>query len=137
MTGHEAAAAELELRELPASDLARSRCDGCAAALVWAITVAGPNGRGGKLMPLDPIEDLAGNVQVTVPRLGRLEARVLTRDESLERSRYEYAAMPHFATCPARCRPSLPVALVSAIEDTRAAAARRGRRRRGGLVGAR
>lgn len=132
MTGPEA----LELRELPASDIARSHCDGCGALIVWAITVAGPNGRGGKLMPLDPIEDLAGNVQVTVPRLGRLEARVLTRDESMDRSRYEYAAMTHFATCPLRCRPSLPIALTAALEDNRTAVARR-RRRRGGLVGAR
>ena len=42
------------LRELPAEAIARTTCDSCGRPIVWAITVAGPNGRGGKLMPLDP-----------------------------------------------------------------------------------
>ena len=111
-----------ELRPLP-EPVVRSFCSGCHAPLVWALTVAGPNGPGGKLMPLDPVEDLAGNVAVTAPRRGRLLARVLQRDELVDRP-LEYAAMPHFASCPAKCHPDLPD--VPAPEPVRG----RGRRRR-------
>lgn len=96
----------IEPRPLP-EPVVRSFCSGCHAQLVWALTVAGPNGPGGKLMPLDPVEDLRGNVAVTAPRRGRLLARVLQRDEVVDRP-LEYAAMPHFASCAAKCHPDLP-----------------------------
>lgn len=95
------------LRRLPIDGTAHSTCEGCAGELVWAVTVAGPNGRGGKLMPLDPVENLAGNVAVTAPHRGRLLARVLTKGEAFDRP-HEYAAMPHFATCPTGTKPELP-----------------------------
>ena len=46
----------LELRPLPPA-AAETRCEGCTERIVWAKTVAGPNGPGGKWMPLDPFED--------------------------------------------------------------------------------
>lgn len=120
-------ATEVELRELPAPDLMRTRCDGCGRAIVWAVTVAGPNGRGGKLMPLDPLEDLAGNVVATQPSArGRLLARVLCKDETIDRPG-EYAGMPHFATCPAHAKPTLPEGVVDLTAERRK---RRGRGRR-------
>lgn len=94
-------------RQLPASNVT-SFCHGCGAQLLWAYTVAGPNGPGGKLMPLDPLESLAsGNVAVTAPRRGRLNARVLAHDEYVDRPA-EYAASTHFATCPAGAHPTPP-----------------------------
>lgn len=111
-----------QVRPIPGD--VHSRCDGCLADIVWAVTVAGPNGRGGKLMPLDPVENLDGNIAVTAPTRGRLHARVLTKDETIDRP-VEYAGMTHFASCPARTKPSLPP---EALEqpDRRS---RRGRRR--------
>lgn len=94
------------LRRLP-EPAVHSACSGCGAPLVWALTVAGPNGPGGKLMPLDPVEDPAGNVAVTAPRRGRLLARVLTATEEPDRPT-EYVAMTHFASCPQRCHPERP-----------------------------
>lgn len=119
------------LRELPAEAIARTNCDGCGRPIVWAITVAGPNGRGGKLMPLDPLENLAGNVAITQPAArGLLHARALFRDESFDRP-HEFAGMPHFATCPANGRPALPVDLVDRLNERRLNPVRRrgGRRR--------
>jgi hypothetical protein len=114
---------QLEPRQLPGGTA--TRCDGCASPIVWAITVAGPNGRGGKLMPLDPIEVLDGNVAVTNPHRGKLLARVLARDESVSRP-VEYAAVAHFATCPMRAHPSLPQDVIDLQEQRRK---RKGRRR--------
>ena len=117
--------ATLEARELPAPLEARTKCDGCRRDIVWATTVAGPNGRGGKLMPLDPVEDLAGNVCVTQPvARGRLLARVLCTDETVDRGAGEYQVMPHFATCPTRTKPELPTNVVDLAAQRR--------RRRGG-----
>lgn len=94
------------LRSLPAPQHRRTNCDGCGALIVWAVTMAGPNGRGGKLMPLDPVESLAGNAAVRATG-GHLIVRVLGKEESVDRYA-EYQAMPHFATCPARTHPTLP-----------------------------
>ncbi|MFC6343903.1 hypothetical protein ACFP8W_18100, partial [Nocardioides hankookensis] len=58
-------------------------------------------GRGGRAMPLDPVEDLAGNVAVQPGHAGRLVARVLKKDEVVDRP-VQYVAMPHFATCRSR-----------------------------------
>lgn len=121
MTGH------LEPRPLP-QPIARTSCDGCGATIVWAITMAGPNGPGGKLIPLEPLEDLTGNVAVIAPHLGRLVARVLTKDEHVDRP-HEYAAQTHFAACPARTKPELPPEVVDLAEQR---TKRRRRRRPGG-----
>lgn len=121
----------------PVMDVARralpeapaSACRVCGLEVVWAVTLAGPNGRGGKLMPLDPIEDLDGNVAVTFRVRGRLLARVLQRDERVDRP-IEFAAMPHFATCLGGSRGTEAIGLpadVVALEEERAK--RRGRRR--------
>ena len=116
-----------ELRPLPAAENARRICSGCRREIVWAVTVAGPNGPGGKLMPLDPLEDLAGNVAVTQPvARGRLHARVLHKGETVDRPG-EYSGMPHFATCPVGARPELPADLA---ELTKKRPRRRTRRRR-------
>jgi hypothetical protein len=95
------------LRPLPAPRDAQSICEGCAQPIVWAVTVAGPNGRGGRLMPMDPLEDLTGNVAITAPTSTRLLARVLTKGEEFDRP-VEYAGMTHFATCPTRTKPEPP-----------------------------
>jgi len=84
-----------ELRHLP-GDLVT--CTRCRAQIVWAVTVAKPSGPGGKPMPLDPVENPAGNVAVQPGHAGRLQARVLGKDEQ-HSPPVEYLAMPHFATC--------------------------------------
>lgn len=112
------------LRRLPASELSpAATCSGCHRDIVWSITVAGPNGRGGKPMPLDPQENLAGNVAVRVAHGHRLIARVLTKDEQVDRP-VEYVAMPHFASCPVGAHPEPP-------PQPEPAPGRRQRRRRG------
>jgi hypothetical protein len=99
---------ELAPRALPAGEHAHTLCQGCMRDIVWAMTVSGPNGPGGKLIPLDPIEDLEGNVVVTQPRArGRLLARVMCRGELADRP-MEYLAMTHFASCPTGSRPLPP-----------------------------
>lgn len=115
-----------DLRRLPAGAHSRTSCSSCKAEIVWAMTVAGPNGPGGKLMPLDPIEHPDGNVAVTVPHRGELRARVLMKDESVDRP-LEYVAMPHFATCRAGGKPELPAAVIDLQHERD-----RRRRRRGG-----
>lgn len=82
-------------RRLPAG---RDICVRCGRPIVWARTVAGPNGPGGKSQPFDPFEDLAGNVAVYPGRRGQLFARALFRDEAVDRP-IEYSGMPHAATC--------------------------------------
>jgi hypothetical protein len=116
----------LEPRALPAPAVGRDRCSGCRRPIVWAITVAGPNGPGGTLQPLDPIEDPAGRIAVTAPH-GRLLARALTKDETVDRP-VEYSATTHFATCPAGVKPDLPVEVVDELAARRR---RRGRARAG------
>lgn len=120
-------ATETPLRTLPQA-AARTTCDGCRAEIVWATTVAGPNGRGGKLMPLDPVENLAGNVAVTAPHRGRLLARVLTKGEAFDRP-FEFAGMPHFASCATRTKPELPANVID-LQALRHKPRRRGGRHR-------
>lgn len=94
MTAAEAPNRQAPPRRLPGRP---DPCDHCGRLIVWSITVAGPNGPGGKAMPLDAHEHVGGNVAVR-PGHGRLLARVLQRDESHDPP-VEYLAMPHFATC--------------------------------------
>lgn len=82
-------------RRLPAPAQA---CERCGAQIVWARTMAGPNGAGGKAMPLDQHENPRGNVAVLPGVVGQLRARVLGKDEH-HAPPVEYLAMPHFATC--------------------------------------
>ncbi|TAJ21795.1 MAG: hypothetical protein EPO65_00410 [Dehalococcoidia bacterium] len=50
-------------------------------------------------MPLDPVENPAGNVAARVlPSSRQLVARVLCKDETHDRTT-EFRAMPHAATC--------------------------------------
>lgn len=118
-------ATETPTRDLPPA-AATTSCEGCQRPIVWAKTVAGPNGPGGRWMPLDPHEDLAGNVAVTMVHRGRIRARVLQRDETVDRPA-EHQAQTHYATCPARCHPRVPAEL----EELVPAPARKARRRRG------
>lgn len=83
------------LRRLPAD---AQDCDRCGARIVWARTVAGPNGRGGRAMPLDEYESPRGNVAVQPVTANVLRARVLGKDEH-HSPPVEFLAMPHFATC--------------------------------------
>lgn len=73
-------------------------CGRCGARIVWARTMAGPNGPGGKMMPLDAEPDPRGNVAVHPSVTGQLQARVLAHDDALDELAEE-RAMPHFATC--------------------------------------
>ena len=82
-------------RRIPATT---TLCDRCIRPIVWAVTVAGPNGPGGKSQPFDPYEDLAGNVALSPAHRGRLLARALFKDEHVDRP-VEYCGMPHAATC--------------------------------------
>lgn len=110
-----------EPRTLPGQ---RTRCEGCRREIVFAVTVAGENGRGGKYMPLDPLEDVAGNTAVRPGHRGVLLARVLKKDETHDHTS-EYLAMPHFATCTRRPEtPQLPPNVV----DRQAHRSRRRRR---------
>lgn len=86
-----------EPRPIPAREI--DQCERCGQRIVWVITVAGPNGRGGKAMPLDPDTSESGNVAVRAGFAGRVLARVLCKDERPDTT--ELLAMPHFATCPA------------------------------------
>lgn len=119
---------EPDLRPLPDA-IAATRCDGCGDDVVWAMTVAGPNGPGGKYMPLNPHEDLFGNVAVTAPHRGRLLARVLTKGEAFDRP-HEFAGMTHFATCAARIKPSLPPEVIDLATERQQRRGRRPKRRR-------
>jgi hypothetical protein len=121
-------ATDVDLRPLPDA-IAQSRCEGCGDDVVWAMTVAGPNGPGGKYMPLNPYEDLAGNVAVTAPHRGRLLARVLTKGETFDRP-HEYAGMTHFATCVARIKPALPPEVIDLAAERQQRRGRRTTRRR-------
>lgn len=84
-----------ELRRLPAPKVP---CESCGRNIVWATTVAGPNGRGGKNQAFDPYEHPDARVAVYPARRGQLYARALFKDEAVDRP-IEYAGMPHAATC--------------------------------------
>lgn len=77
---------------------------------------------GGKLMPLDVVEDPRGNVAVTHPHRGTIYARVLHKGEDVDRP-LEWRAMPHFATC--RTHPAPPQNVIDLAEQR----AKRKRRR--------
>lgn len=101
-----------EMRALPAPDIARDKCGGCRRPIVWAVTVAGPNGPGGKLMPLDAFEDLNGRIAVTQPfARGRLLARTLFKDELVDRP-VEYLAIHHNGTCPTHTKLEVPTNVI-------------------------
>ena len=85
-------------RVLPLVAKRGTECDRCGRVIVWARTSAGPNGPGGKAIPLDPVEDFGGSYAVVHVHHGVLVARPLGRDETPDRPS-EYAAMPHAATC--------------------------------------
>lgn len=76
----------------------RVKCRRCGAPIVWARTVAGENGPGGKAMPLDPEPNTSGNVAVRPGRRNELLARVLKKGEDHDRQN-EIRAVPHMATC--------------------------------------
>lgn len=103
-----------------------SSCGHCQAPIVWARTLATESGAGGKAMPLDPLEDLAGNVAVRpVNDRGGLVARVLRKDETHD-TFAELRAMPHAATCTPP-DPPLPVEPSPNVVDFATARARRRR----------
>lgn len=82
-------------------------CRSCGATILFARTLPGKVGRGGKLIPLNPVEDPVGNVAVRNTGdqyRAALVARVLADDDALD-TVTEYRAMPHAATC----QPRLPV----------------------------
>lgn len=87
--------ATMTARQLPGR---RSTCRTCQKEIVFAQTIAGENGPGGKFMPLDPVESPDGNTAVRAGHRGMVFARVLKKDETHEPP-VEYLAMPHFATC--------------------------------------
>lgn len=111
-------------RPLPEASTRGSQCEGCRAPIVWARTLAGANGRGGKLMPLDVVEDPRGNVAVSNPHRDVLYARVLTKGEVVDRP-VDFVAMPHFATCRTRSRPEPPQNVIDLAEARRKRKARR------------
>ncbi len=76
----------------------RAVCRYCQQPIVFATTLAGANGRGGKPMPLDPTPHPDGNVAVRRTSPGHIVARVLGKDDTLDTT-IEVRAMPHFATC--------------------------------------
>lgn len=105
-----------------------STCARCRAPIVWARTAATESGAGGKAMPLDPVEDLAGNVAVrAVNDRGALVARVLGKDDSLDRE-VELRAMPHAATCTPTEPPATPERPGNVVDFAAAARARKKRR---------
>lgn len=98
-----------------------AKCGRCGADIVWARTVAGPNGPGGKPMPLDPTPHPEGNVAVRKAAPGRLLARVLGKDETPDLT-VEQLAMPHFATCPGKPgQEPLPIGTAKVVAKTAAA----------------
>ena len=102
----------------------RRKCGRCGAPIVWARTVAGENGPGGKAMPLDPDPNPAGNVAVRHARRNELLARVLKADEDHD-PQVEVRAVPHFATCRADQKVAERQAAAGVI-DFAAARARKG-----------
>ena len=109
-------------RPLPGT---RSLCQLCKQPIVWARTVAGPNGPGGKSQPFDPFENPDGNVAIIPRAQGRLLARALHKDETHDLTT-EYRGMPHAATCK---KPD-PAARVLAPNVVDLAARRRAKGRR-------
>lgn len=102
----------------------RTGCPACRREIVYALTVAGPNGPGGKRQAFDPFEDPAGRVAIIPLGRGRLHARALHKGETHDEP-LELLGMPHVATCPgapAGTNPRLP----DEVADLAAARAKRG-----------
>jgi hypothetical protein len=117
---------EIDLRPLPGTT---SVCQLCKRTIVWATTVAGPNGPGGKSQPFDPVEDPKGNVALFPRGQGRLLARALQHGEDADRP-LEYLGMPHAATCArAPVTAGAPAPDMGNVVDFAAARRRRGARR--------
>jgi hypothetical protein len=78
-----------------------ARCRLCGQRIAFIRTMASETGRGGKMMPLNPEPDPAGNVAVRYP--DRLYGRVLCKDEHHD-EHAERLYMPHMATCAGTAR---------------------------------
>lgn len=76
-------------------------CGLCRQPIRFIRTMASESGRGGKMMPLNPDPDPAGNVAVRYP--DRLYGRVLCKDEHHD-EHAERLYMPHMATCAGTAR---------------------------------
>ncbi len=101
----------VRVRSIPGT---ASTCQLCKRPIVWATTVAGPNGPGGKSQPFDPYEAPDGNVAVYPAPGHRLRARALHKGED-PATPFEFRAMPHAATCakaPTGANPRLPAEVV-------------------------
>lgn len=90
-------------RALPDSHgrIMRAICRLCGEQIAFIRTMASETGRGGRLMPLNPEPDPAGNVAVRYP--DRLYGRVLRKDEHHD-EHAERLYMPHVATCAGSAR---------------------------------
>jgi hypothetical protein len=85
-----------------------STCPNCRQPVVWATTVGGPRGPGGKLMAFEPVESPLGRAAVkpdSQHRPSRLFARMLDPDEDPFYELGEYQGLPHSAVCSANRRP--------------------------------
>lgn len=89
---------ETPLRRIPAT---HETCEFCGEPIVWAVTVAGPNGPGGKAQPFNHFEDARGNVALIPVTRERIHARALHKGEEVDVP-IEYRGMPHAATCTGR-----------------------------------
>jgi hypothetical protein len=92
------AATEMPIRRIPAT---HETCEFCGQDIVWAVTVAGPNGPGGKAQPFDPLEDEHGRVALIPITRDRIHARALHKGEDVDVP-IEYRGIPHAATCVGR-----------------------------------
>jgi hypothetical protein len=80
--------------------MSRPICRHCRRRVIWAVTERT------RPIPLDPNPNPDGNVALSEPSPGRRLARVLTSGE--QPTSVECRYMPHFATCPALNRRSVP-----------------------------
>jgi hypothetical protein len=92
------AASETPLRRIPGPV---DTCEFCQEPIIWAVTVAGPNGPGGKAQPFNHFEHVDGRVALLPITRDRITARALHKDEDVDPPR-EYRGMPHVATCRGR-----------------------------------
>lgn len=89
---------ETPLRRIPGPV---DTCEFCGEPIVWAITVAGPNGPGGKAQPFNHFEHVDARVALIPGHGSRPVARALHKDEDVV-TPIEYRGMPHVATCRGR-----------------------------------
>ncbi|MEJ7795545.1 MAG: hypothetical protein WKF50_08330 [Nocardioides sp.] len=95
---------------------ARGKCRRCGDNVVWARTLASPTGRGGKSMPLNPLEDTEGNVAIRPTSNYQAVARVLGKGETHDLTT-EVLAMTHFATCQPKIEGTTPAGLPDGVVD--------------------